>query len=448
MRGEYTNREAPDGFESSETVAGAPSLPDINAETYPFETVQHLLDEAAYFNLFSVPDPQCSSALSGSAGQPGSVIGFQISEILHRFEVSVRPPNLQTGLSASNVMGESLGRFEHHWMIIPDDFDALPDREPPATAFNPSRSQRFVMLDSICRFDNGKDGFRGFGTGTTYPTIVNGQPQLLAAAVGNILEGFGKFKNHEGTYTYCGSLSPYQGFLGNVLLRVVDPEGALRTEGSLPALQAWPAPDPGATYIIVRGQKKNRYQKTAYNFGPEGQVTGLNVSQQLRLVEIDSVVRERGGMRSTTSIGQVVGNMHAGITFNLLNPGAPGTALAPIPFQSYNEYTFSDRDGANVGTIVADGGEGRTFNLKLVQAPGQQALRFGGFGPIVKGTGRFEGIQGLMTDNSVVGISPHALATLYVLRIHDWGRFRRDVAEGKDSCRRDFERLVDACRNT
>ena len=54
-----------------------------------------------------------------------------------------------------------------------------------------------------------------------------------------------------------------------------------------------------------------------------------------------------------------------------------------------------------------------------------RALRFGGFGPIKKGTGWFQGIEGLMSDNSVVGIAPHALATLYVLRIHDPdGRYR------------------------
>ena len=94
-------------------------------------------------------------------------------------------------------------------------------------------------------------------------------------------------------------------------------------------------------------------------------------------------------------------------------------ALSPIPFQSYNEYTFSTPDGRTVGTIVADGGEGRTFNLQLMGAPGQQALRFGGFGPIVKSSGLFEGMEGLMVDNSVVGVAPHALSTLYILRVND-----------------------------
>src|SRR3989442_7523 len=83
---------------------------------------------------------------------------------------------------------------------------ALPDRDPPETGLDVSRSQRFVMFDSVCMFENGIDGFRGFGTGRTYPMHVGSQPQLFAAAVGSILEGFGKFKGHQGTYTYCGSL--------------------------------------------------------------------------------------------------------------------------------------------------------------------------------------------------------------------------------------------------
>ena len=33
----------------------AAALPDINAETYPFDTVMYLLDQAAYLTLFSIP---------------------------------------------------------------------------------------------------------------------------------------------------------------------------------------------------------------------------------------------------------------------------------------------------------------------------------------------------------------------------------------------------------
>lgn len=393
----------------------AAALPDINAETYPFDTVVQLLDQANFLTMFSVPEKGRPDAIPSRSGS--GVIGLSIKERLHRFSLSMEAPSRE-GVLTHNTVGEPMGHFEHRWMFAPDGFPALPGREVPEVAFDPSRSQRFVMFDSVCRFENGKDGFRGFGTGRTYPMHSGSQPQLFAAAVGSILEGFGRFKGREGTYTYCGRLSQIEGFTGSVFCRVVDPEGEL-SETFLPEVEAWPDPDPGITYLSFRGQKKDRTQKTAFNFGPDGQVTGLNVHQQIRQVQLDAAARGRGGPRSVMSVGPVIGSMTARILFNLLNPGAPGTALSPIPFQSYNEYTFSDRDGRSIGTIVADGGEGRTFNLQLSGAPGQQALRFGGFGPIVKGTGLFEGIEGLMVDNSVVGVAPHALSTLYILRVND-----------------------------
>lgn len=401
------------------TGAAAPpatALPDINAETNPFELVAQLLDQASFLTMFSVPARRRTEMLPSRMGS--GVIGMKIQERLHRFRLSMDPPT-RDGVRTHNVIGEHLGYFEHRWMFAPDGFPALPGRDIPETVFDPSRSQRFVMFDSVCRFENGIDGFRGFGTGRTYPMHAGSQPQLFVAAVGSILEGFGRFKGHEGTYTYCGNLSQQEGFTGSVLCRVVDPQGELRTENSLPAAEVWPNPEPDISYLMFRGQKRDRNQKTAYTFGPDGQVAGLNVHQQLRQMELDVAMRGRSGPRSMMSVGPVIGSMSARILFNLLNPGAPGTALSPIPFQSYNEYTFTDRNGSTKGTIVADGGEGRTFNLQLSGAPGQQALRFGGFGPIVKATGTFEGMEGLMIDNSVVGVAPHALSTLYILRVND-----------------------------
>jgi len=426
--------------------SAAPSLPDLNAEKpYRFEHIQNLLDEAACFNLFSRQNPRHSNI---AVNNGGGIIGFRIHEVLHRFDISVRPPTADAGVRAGNVLGEALGSFEHRWMIIPDGFGALPKREPPPTLLDPTRSQRFVMLDSVCSFNGGSDGFRGFGTGNTFPVTVNGQSQLHAAAVGSITEGFGKFAGREGTYTYCGNLSSNEGFSGNFLCRVPDPEAQFFTENSLPTLHAWPSPEPGITYLILRGQKKDASQKTTYNFGPGGQVIGINVVQQLKVVNYDAVNRERGGLRATRNIGPVIGGMHARILFNFFNPEAPGTALAPIPFQSYNEYTFTDPEGRTVARVGADGKEGRTFRLKLPGAPGQAALRFGGFGPIMNGTGCFERAQGLMADNSVVAVSPSAISTLYVLRLLDPdGRYRTPFVSSSDSCQRNRERLIDACRS-
>ena len=401
----------------------AASLPDINTETYPFQVVQRLLDEAAYFNLYSVPEfSQCRSIPHPASSE--DIVGFKISENLRRFKVSLHPPDSGQGLRLENAVGETEARFEHRWVLIPQDFAALPGKEPPPVALDLSRSQRFVMLDGRCTFEDSDDGFVGFGTGATYPVTINGQQHLLAGAVGNIMEGSGRFRGHEGTYVYCGKISQH-GFIGSCLLRVMDHPGTLRTDSGLHGFSTAIPPEAGITYMVFRGQKRDRNQKTEYIMGAGGEISGLLVHQQLRAVEVDCGRSARSDVRCSAQIGPVIGSMTARITFNLLNPGAPGTGSSPIPFKSYNTYTFFDRSGEEVGTIEADGGEGRTFNLTLEGAPGQRALRFGGFGPIVKGTGYFSGIQGLMTDNSVVGIAPHALATFYVLRINDpEGRFR------------------------
>lgn len=402
----------------SQHEAASSSLPDINAETYPFETVQRLLDQAAYFNLYSLPEQKISN-IEIRPHSSGEIIGFNIREQLHRFVITMHVPNDSAGVRATNQIGERLGRFTARWLIIPDGFTARPAVEPPLTAFDPHRSQRFVMLNGTCRFGDGKDGFNGFGTGRTYPIIENGQRKLLVAAVGNITSGFGKFAGCEGTYTYCGSFTSERGFVGSLVCRVMDSEGILHDEKSLPNLEADPAREQGVTYLLFRGQKKDRSQKTTYRFGSSGEVTGLNVNQQLRQFHLDASAYGHGGLRSVANLGPVIGAMKAAIIFNLLNPGAPGTSESPIPFQSYNEFGFFDRRGESIGSIIADGGEGRTFNMKLKGAPGQSALRFGGFGPVVEGTDWFAGIQGMMSDNSVVGVAPHAISTLYVLRIND-----------------------------
>jgi hypothetical protein len=393
-------------------AAGAPPAPDINAETYPFEQVQHALDASAYLVLFSRPDRQPSGGpLKARNGtQP---VGFQLCEVLHRFDVSLQPPGV--GLAAGNCVGEAVGRFTQRWMMIPKDFVAMPGADPPPTPLDPSRPQRFVMLDAVCMFGDGHDGFRGFGTGVTCPSSAG---ELGAMAIGNIMEGFGKFRGLEGTYTYCGRLSAEEGFRGAVTCRVMDPQGAIRADAPLPPLRPEANQgDSGVTYLLLRGQKRDKSVRTTYRFGPDGRVSGFDVMQDLRTVCAGCAVD--GGLVSSIRFGPVVGRMTSAVALNILAPGAPGTGVAPIPFGAHNEYTFCDAAGKPLGQLTVDGGEGRTFRLGLFGLPGQQALRFGSVEPVVAGTGLFQRSTGLMSDNSVAGVSPHALATLYLFRLDD-----------------------------
>jgi hypothetical protein len=279
------------------------------------------------------------------------------------------------------------------------------------------------MLDELYTFGEGADGFRGFGTGQTIPSAVDGSPRVLATAIGTILEGFGKFQGHEqGTYVYCGTLGSDLGFSGNLLVRVMDPQQTLSSDGPLPPLQERSDPEGGITYIVLRGEAVPTDPVSPY-LGPEGRPIGLIVQQGLKLQYFDSAARGRRGLCATTRVGRSIGRITAYVTFN---PAlASGATFDPVPFTAFDEFVFFDREGRTVGSFTADSSEGRVFNLTLA---GQPAIRFGGVGRIRSGSGPFQQIDGLMTDNSVVVFTPHVSASVYVLRIRDpRGRFRQSL---------------------
>jgi hypothetical protein len=272
------------------------------------------------------------------------------------------------------------------------------------------------MLDCGFAFSNSQDGFRGYGIGRTFPVTVHGRPKCLVGAVGNIMEGCGKFEALEGTYVLTGTITPDLGFLGSITCRVVDPDGKLRTERE--------DPDPEATFIVLRGVKKDATVKTTYGPPPGGGLVSLVTPAQMRSVQYNFTDQQRGGLRSNMQVGQVVVSEYtATVFFNLQAP--PGTADAPVPFTTHEIYPFTDANGRPVGAITADISEGVSFGLRLPAAPRQPGVRFAGFGPIVEGTGVFTGVQGMLTVNSVIGIAPHTLSLMHVLHLIDPdGEFR------------------------
>ncbi len=422
MQNEQSARRAQRGQETG-TAAPASALPDLNAQTYPFELVQHLIDEAAFIDAYAVPDSDRSNSVirGGSSG----AVGMELNEMLYRFGGVVQSPESRSGVRASNAVGARIGKFSDRWLVIPDDFAAAPGRDPSPTAFDPSRPQRFVMQDGRFSFGDGADGFRGFGTGCTFPFEAGGRRQLLAAAVGEVLDGRGRFEGLQGSYVLSGEVTTEGVFRGNVQCRLVDPNGQIRTDSEVGPGEGTRVAGSGLTYIMFRGQKRDAAVPTSYVFGPDGKPRGFKLKQELRAVHLNSTAGGRRGLRSSVRLGQVIGWMTSQVFLNILDPGAPGTSLAPIPFSSRNEFFFTDDDGNTVGSFVAHDGEGRTFDVKLAGAPGQKALRFGAFQTLADGTGCFGGVRGLLTDNSIVGVSPHATSTLYVACVCDPdGRFR------------------------
>jgi hypothetical protein len=411
-------------YEPQASASPSASPRETETSAYSAELLQRLVDQGAYFNLHSTPSVSESRvAIRGSGGK--EILGLRVVESLRRFSIDTYPPTERQPFRATNTIGEIAGSFTHHWMFIPDDYLAQPGSEIPPTALDASRSQRFVMVDGICRFGNGADGFRGFGTGQTYPSKEYGQSQLLITAIGTLFEGFGKFKGHnECTYVYCGKLDVERGFTGSLMIRAMDPQGNLRTTRALPAIRPIreSEPEPDITYLMLRGEAAPA-DLVAPRLDQSGQFVGLKVEQGVTMITVDASYRDRRGPQSVTSLGPLVGKLSADIVFNPTAPG--GTLRDPIPFTTADHLSFPARTGKPVGSFLANLVDGRVFNLEIPKGSGQKAIRFGGTGPVSEGTGVFEGIEGLMTDNSVVMFTPHVSASVYVLRIYDpYGRYR------------------------
>ena len=93
---------------------------------YSPEVLQRLVDQAAYFNVFSLPDKKIADIAIREQGQ---TIGFRVNEQLHRFAVDVDRPTAEDGLKASNTVGECYGKVKHRWLFAPDDYVAAPGRD-------------------------------------------------------------------------------------------------------------------------------------------------------------------------------------------------------------------------------------------------------------------------------------------------------------------------------
>ncbi len=401
----------------------APRLPDVNAETNPFEVVQRLLDQAAFFDLHvgSKIDP-------GSARRSRDVFDIEGGFVVHPSGTLRQLDSVTSSARVVQSVGQSLGTFESRWAFAPDDFEWSPDREPPAVLFEPGRPQRFVVRETTFDFGSRIGSLRVYGLGQTFPVRIEGNArrQVLVGAVTNIVGGTGAFTAAVGTLVFNGRLTRDLEFQGNVTVRILDPDQRLHDAPASGALAkpAAEALDDQATYIVLRGQKKDKYEASLYSYNAGSPIPiGLDTPAELHAAEYRAKVADSGGLRTQLQIGRRIGHLNATITFNIDDP--PGTAAHPNKFQTRNTYQFTDDRGRVIGGIRANVELGRTFDLRFDAAPGQAGLRYGGVGPIVGSSGVFTGVQGLVAVNSVVGVAPHALSLLNVLRIVDpEGQFR------------------------
>src|SRR5712671_1393641 len=397
---------------------------------YTHDEIQRLVDEAASFNLFVTPDDRIRGAAIRGFGK-GDVIGFECSEDVHRFAIELDLPDVQTGIKAANRVSAAVGRVEFRWLIAPYEYVARPDRDPPAAALDCSRSQRFTLQKAVFTFGDGSYGFRSFGAGRTFPMMVQGKPHLAAAAVGVFTGTFGKLKECEGNFTLCGRLLPQGGFLGHVMVRILDPSGALRTLSDFPPADAGLDPERETTYLTWIAQKgKTPDQENSVSLSPDGAVRGLNIPVALKRVQVDFMSSGAQGITALNlTTGEVIGREIGFGREASQRTKKNGTALTPFQFEGVSRYTFFDTEGRSVGGFTSNVLEGRSIQVKLPRAPEEPALRFGYFGPMIQGFGCFRGAKGFLygAAGSVFAPPPsdHVISNMYVARISDpEGRFR------------------------
>ena len=397
-------------------VAGA--APSSNAAS-TFAQLEYLVDQAAVFNTF----------ILANQNSPTDIFGLTTNHPLHRFSAAEEIAG--QCLKASNAIGEAAGTIQQRLVLVPDDYVAAPRRNPPQIALNPDISQRFVMQEMRVSFGDGRDGFIGFGTGRTFPPMhVYGRHHRLAVSgVGDILQGFGKFNGHSGNFVLSGDLVPGRGFEGNLLIRVVDPYGKLRTTNRLPPVLPVAA-TPDTTYLMLRSRKRGPEQRSTFSYSANGQIRGINVPLELKQLTTGFGVLGTDGLVSEISTGAVIGKEVGFTATNPANPGSGnGSSEAPFSFQGVSRYTFFDRSERPVGSFTVNFLEGRTFLMKLAEDPSQRALRFAFYGPIIFGTGCFKGVRGMFYGASGSVFEPppgpHVIIHTYMARLDDPdGRFR------------------------
>jgi hypothetical protein len=411
---------------TSPTGAGASGLSD--------EALRVLVDSAAVFNAYVAPDP---ARAVQTEMKNGAVTGFRCGGLLHRFDLELQPPS-HSCVKAVNLLGEAVGRVEMRWIIIPNSYTARPDAEPPPTPFDRSCSQRFSMQEMTFTFGDGREGFRSFGTGRTFPVVCNGRQRTVVSAIGNITEGSGKFQGHNGNFTLCGELLPDGGFAGHIITRVVDEQGNLHTSELLPPpTDLVQRADADSTYVAWLAQKgKGPIMENRPSFTPDGEVRGLNIAMELKLGKSNFTVDQAQGFRSSTlQVGEAIGLEEGYGRQSNPNAGPEGTALNPFQFEGVARYSFYDREGKTAGAIVTNVLEGRRFDFWFAAAPNKISWRFGFFGPIIYGTGCFRGAEGMFYGASHSFFDPppgaHIITHCYFARLYDpTGEYRAASISG------------------
>ena len=269
-------------------------------------------------------------------------------------------------------------------------------------------------------------GFRGFGTGRTFPVEVDGKPQLRIAAVVDVVEGFGELAGHQGVLVVNGYIDPPSGLALSILLRLTDPDRRFAARSRIPPIKPIAHPDPNDLYLLFFGDSDPK-NPVRLDIGSDGTMRGATGPQRMRMMQISYDVHGSKGIRTQSTLGPFSGRMDATALFDPLS-GSP-----PFPFQTiHGVFTFKNSRGNVIGTLEANMTEGRALPTRLDGIP-LPVFRVGGMAPATRGTGCFKDAVAIFTVNSFISLVPNVLSGMFVLHLSDpGGRVRKALGGGNE----------------
>ena len=131
------------------------------------EEVLHLLKKAAYFSIFSVPEPEQLSQGIPLIPFGNLLYRIDITESPRRHQIAVGSPTPDCGFRSSMIGSDERIARQHLVLdMMPNNYEAGYGRKPPPTLLIPFLSQRFYMSQGeFDFFDPEHSGFRAHAAG-------------------------------------------------------------------------------------------------------------------------------------------------------------------------------------------------------------------------------------------------------------------------------------------
>jgi hypothetical protein len=381
--------------------------------------VLRILKKAAYFSIFSVPDPEQLSRGIPLIPFGNLIYKIDITESPRRHQIAVASPSPDCGFRTEMIgSDERIARQHLILEMMPNNFEAGFGRKPPPTLLLPFLSQRFYMSEGVFDFlDPEHSGFRAHAAGRFFPATSAGAVYLRIGVVVEILQYLGRLEGLVGNLVVNGYTTPPQIFANNFIIRFVDPTGRLQSDAPIPPVQnPVPNPEPNASFVPLMAELHPDYP-FVIKPSKDGKKKQIHMVERLRLV--DSSFDVNPVLRSRTVEGEIVAEQTTTLVFD---PDDPNEV---IPLYSINsEFKFFAEGNKPIGSLRANLFEGRAFRTRLPELD-QPFFRITGFGPFTKGTGQFEQMVGMVSVNGALSLRPGALSAMYMLRMADpLGRFR------------------------